>query len=698
MKNRHVFFFVYISILFHRPQDDKNNSHLQVILPNLSLMQLISVAKQDPTLDEVVNDYFFFGAPDVALEIDEKILSKFPIQRHRALYKNLGEKTETLTLSNVTESQATQVLCFFGATKILTLKEMKILNTKALFPNRLKSLTVVHCKFNREFFEGWCQRLARTLETLHLHRLAYDFPISGEPTFLPSLINLRSLTITDMAMERFDYNLGKIPLESLTLRRINTRSISIRVPDNNKLRFLEIESPAEMFLSGEFSLLRSVSLRCANGRTKRNHLGSLKCEKYLRSLIYNQPFDVDQAVKYKNLTCLKVPCNWYDEEELLEKLKSLDSLKTIKLICHPPTPEFNWTDVLGEDQLRMILKYLTTEDCLTLGRVYPRLLSLVDAQTHNLTIDQMFLNKFPMEQEENTEMYENLGEGLRVLKVAALKEEDFLRVMDRFPKIRELQLERMELNDLEGVSKVPKVKKLKIGYSPGTASEYWSQLFRHLDENLESLSIEETLFPLLELHNLRDFSSEGYSNAETMKTFLLQNDKLKRINLFLYRSSDSFLPLEFDAVPLSLHSITLSVVKFEQVKSIVEVLHKENLKSLEISSRSYKEGFLGIIAPFLKLERLNLDMAVDWTDELVEGLSKFKDLTFLRINGTISGKTAMDIVRQLPRLKKLQLGSHVTAFTFEFEDQLLRFLKRRRRVLSIIHGDPSVRWESNSLN
>lgn len=650
-------------------------------------------------LKEVVGDFFHFSTSghDFDIEIDREFLTKFPVRDHRDLYKDLGENNQHLSLCEITE--ASELLVYFGKTKRLRLHKMQILAHGSVntYPSRVKELHLIDCCIDREFLDKWFGRMNKSLEAVHLDRLVFEFPAAGDLSFLlsPQLPGLRELTITGMKVAEFNFVLPKrSQLETLILRGLDTQTISIRASQGNKIKHLEVDANCAIFLAGEFPLLQHFSVRCGQGRAKRDHLSGLRCYDSLKVLHYNaQCTDIKHLLRFKNLQQLKIHCNWFDEEPWREQLKSLQHLKSVEMICNPPAPGYSFDGSLNDHLVRYIMAYLSCADCMNVGRVFPHFLTLIDPKL-TLTVDHQFLQQYPPDEEGECEFYRCLGEGVRILKVASIGERDFLNVIPRFRNLAELRLEGMQdLKDLVGVDSVPLVDKLSIRGCSDVPEEYWTQLFRRLNEHLRCLTTEEPKYPLQELRNLREYSSDAFESAEEMMAFLANNSDLRKVHLGSNRSTDLFVALKGGKFKVNWEEVHFVVIRFEQILPMLDSLTEDTLKSLKVTSYSNKGQLLEPLKRFKNLENLNLDTAVDWTEQDLSDLTTLEKLVGLKINGKITEAGAMGIVRRLPRLRNLEFGSQVEPFSNVFRCNLIEYLNGAGRLLCINKSNLGSPWQ-----
>lgn len=676
-------------------------------LSNLNLLDILTMCRRDIVLKEVVRDFFHFSTSghEFDIEVDREFLTKFPVHDHRDLYKDLGENNQHLSLSGITEAEASELLVYFGKTKRLRLNKLQILTHDGpvnTFPcNHVQELHLIDCCIDRGFLAKWLSQMNKSLEAVHLDRLVFGFPVPGELSFLLSLPlpGLRELTITDMKVAAFDFVLPKrSKLETLILRGLDAQTISIRAGQMNIIKHLEVDANCDMFLAGEFPLLQHFSVRCGQGRVKRDHLSGLRCNDSLQVLHYNAPCtEIKQLLRFKNLRQLKIHCNWFDEEPWREQFKSLQHLESVEMICNPPTPGYSFDGSLNDDLVRYIMAYLSCADCLNVGRVFPHFLTLIDPKL-TLTVDNQFLQQYPPDEEGECEFYRCLGQGVRILKVASIGERDFLNVIPRFRNLAELQLEGMQdLKDLDGVVSVPLVKKLSIRCCSDVPVEYWTQLFRRLNEHLRSLTAEAPKYPLQELRNLREYSSDAFESAEEMMAFLANNTHLRKVHLCSNRSRDPFVALDGGDFKVYWEDVYFVVIRFEQILPMLDSLSEDTLKSLKVTSYSNKGELLELLKRFKNLENLDLDTAVDWTEENLSGLTALENLVALKINGKITEAGAMGIIRRLPRLRNLEFGSQVEPFSTVFRCNLIEYLNGAGRHLCINKNDLcSLWWRSNA--
>lgn len=673
-------------------------------LTDLSLCDVMTICNSDPVLREVVIDFFHFSPSghEIDIHIDATFIRRYPPKRNRLMYHDLGDNTHSLTLSGIRESTALDLLVYFRNTTCLTLRNMDIFQTNKyhFYPcSQVRSLTLIDCQVDREFLEKWLAKMHRTLETVHLNGVTYEFPVPGELPFLLAVPGLRCLILERMKFDQFDLSISsKSPLEELTLH-LDTRSIRIRGADGNKLRHLAINTTSDIFLSGEFTALQYLSVRCGQTRVKRDHLSGLQCVDTLTTLVYDMPppfnTDIHQLLRFKKLRYLKVHCNWYEESVWQEMLgNNCGNAPVIELICIRPTLGYNPSPLLSNEHLlRAIMAYLSIQDYLSLGRIFPYFLTLIPAH-HCLTIDQAFLTRYPLKEE--SVFYECLGQGVHVLKISSVqKETDFIRLMEYFEGIQELRLEGMALKDVEGIASIPPVETLVVGYCPNVDKDYWTALFRRLDSVLRNLSLEDhSQFPILELHNIREYSCESYACAETMTAFLGQNkETLKSLTLSSHRSHEAFLALS-TVNPVQLSSVQFTVNRWEQLEPVLSSVDAQTLRRLQVTSYTGKGQVVDTLRKFTLLQHLSLDVAMDWTEQSIGKFSVFRNLISLRINGQVTEAVAFELVQQLPRLMNLELGSQVEPFTNGFAVKLRRYLKDKRRALTLNRTDAFARWQS----
>lgn len=680
------------------------------------------MCKNDPVLREVVGDFFHFSTAglEIDIRIDRAFIRDYPVARHHGIYKDIGENATSLTLCGLTEEEAKQLFAYFRKIKQITLDSLQLMASHSVnwFPfTHIQSVTLINCSIDRQLLDRWFEKMNKTLESVHIDRLTWEFPLPAELSFLLNLPRLRELSLQRTKVATFDYSISsRSPLESLVLRHLDTQSISIRAANGNKLRHLEIDTKLDIFLAGGLSALEHLSLRCGQGRSKRDHLSGLRCVDTLRELDYNLQCEINHLLRFKNLRSLKVPCNWYEKEDWTEQLKVLEQLNSIELICHPPSVDGKTLkDTINDDLVLRIMAYLSPSDWLNLGRVFPHFLTLVSAQ-QCLTIDQQFLKEYPLDDDDEKEddaFYDNLGAGVRILNVSSIKEADFLKVIWRFKKLQELRLESLQLEDVEGVVKVPRVDKLFIGCCGSVTEAYWMELFRRLDDRLLSLTVDEPNYPLMELHNLREVSSDAFADAEVLKAFLQQNRRLKKMSLSSNRSRDPFVGLigegeviegekgeeeQQENQKVDLREVNFLVIRFEQIVPMLQSIKEDALRSLKVTSYSNKGQLVELLKEFTNLESLMLNTAVDWKEQNLEDLSALVHLTHLRIDGAVTESVAMQIIRQLPRLESLEFGSQVPCFSLGFKNTLIKFLRDSGRRFAINKNDAISRWEYNSEN
>lgn len=668
-------------------------------MEHLSLMDVMIICKKNRELEKAVGKYFHSATThNIKVTIDGSFLREFPVARHRNLYRDLGENTRELILSQLSEQDVQKALVYFKNITTLTLRDLGILTIPCItFPNNIKSLSLVNCCIDPQFLDTWFTKMGKSLESLHLQRVLLEFPAPTELSFLDR-VELHHLTLEDLKVDTFHLSIpSRSPLQSLILK-LNTRAINIRASNGNQLKRLEINCKADIFLTGDFDALQHLFLKCGTGKSKRDHLSTLKCVNTLTTLVYHHlpSTNVDQLLRFKNLQRIKVPCNWFDAEEWREKLEVLTDLSELELICHPPTPGYTLDGSLNDDLLRRILSYLPAVDCLNLGRVFPRLLTLFDGRLC-LTVDRQFLKAYPIE-EGFEEFYQCLSVGVCIVKVSSIEEKDFLGLMKRFGSLKELRLEGMRLEDVEGIAQVPVVEKLRVECCSGVGEIYWTELFRHLDGQLKSLTLEEPNYPLQELHGLVEFAFESYSSAEAMSTFLEQNHDLRKLTLSSHRSRDPFLALDKIIGGLPLEEVNLVVMRFEQILPVLDGLAEDTLTKMKVSSYSSKGDVAEPLVRFKNLQELDIDIAVDWTGQNLKYFSAFGELNNLRINGRVTEAVILEIVEQLPRLQSLELGSQVEPLPFVFQRKLLKYLRTANRSLCFNKNDAFSRWWLNPLN
>lgn len=674
--------------LFHLITTQERFYGRHYTLANLSFTDLMAICASNGLLREIIGDFFHFAEKhEINIRIDQDFLIAFPIEKYTTLYTDFGEHTRSLTLCHLNEGQIHEVLTYFRKLSSLRLEDINIYSNKCKFMNNseLRSIELINCRINREFVNGFFKGITKTVEEVLLDGFSFEFPISGEAKFLQNLPQLKRLIVKNMKITCFDFTISaKSQLEKLILTDVESKSISIRcLNSENQLRHLEIETKTDIFLAGEFGALETLILKCGQRRAKRDHLTPLQCFDTLKVLEYRMPgINVTDLLRFKQLKQVIVCGDWWLKEEWQETLKNVTSLE---IICQPAKEGYSLETSLNPDIIQKIIEYLTLEEFLQLIQVYPNFIHHVSAKMC-LTVDPTFLKRYPCV--DNGEFYQNLGEGgIKVLRVAGIKEEDFLFLMDKFRGLRDLQLEAMKLTDVGAVPRIPRVHKLSVKACSQVEESYWQNLLQHLNDGLKVLAVDEPRYPLEGVTNLRELSSDYYMNAENMSEFLARNSlkKLKLATIF----RDPFLDLPLpDDTEITLTELEYTGVRFEQILPVLNCLKKEELKSLRISSYSNKGEIIKTLAQFNHLEELSLETPIDWSTVNLSHVAEFVHLKCLKIDGELTEIVLMDLIRSLPALEDIQFGPQVELFTVGLYKKLTKYLQETSRNLRINKKDP----------
>lgn len=103
------------------------------------------------------------------VKITGEMLKDYPLAAHTRLYQRFAQSATALSLINVPNEDAVQLLELFTRVISLTLQDIQgVIRKPKDYPIGLRSVRIIQCRINDDFFNKWLPELQLTLKDFHL--------------------------------------------------------------------------------------------------------------------------------------------------------------------------------------------------------------------------------------------------------------------------------------------------------------------------------------------------------------------------------------------------------------------------------------------------------------------------------------------------------------------------------------------------
>lgn len=598
------------------------------------------------TLESLVDH--FLSSFDDNVTIDRGFILRFPVSEYKSVYRRIGGDCDSLTLSNISHEEASELIPLFPNIDTLILEGMEFnQNNPIEYPTEVTFLKLSQCFTEYRLVPQTLAKMRSSLETINFDRFScksYEFKNRTDITW-SDYKEISHLVLEDMDT-RILWDFAEEwagTLESVTFK--NTTG-DIRLPYMYMLAKLTIEddSGATFFEEIQAPYLEHFSF-------KGIHLKELpldmptKKDLPLKTLeiVTNTPIRcIKNILKLKQLQTVKIHCEGSQLQELRNHFDSLDGIKSCDITSSlAPTSGYNLVHSVDADSLRKIFSYLPDEEMESISFVHPKFISLVP----RIFIDTTFLESYPV---KNMDFYDEIWSQVRQLSVYEVSATDFNEIMPHFKNLNALEIYfREDTAEFLNLDAIPSIQEFSLCMDVcDTRSEQWISLFRRLNRNLKRFDFtgdrSDTIVKCFnELTNLKEFKFSACKFEGKDFKFLQQNKSLTILDIKLAGDETNY---------------------FEKFDIITNFVNAKNIRSLTLSIYKSREDLSIILNKFENLEHLTM-----WAPILERfsistlTLDKLTSVTILMYdieNGI--NHSLVQFIRHLRNLRRLRVDCEYT--------------------------------------
>lgn len=687
------------------------------ILKYLSLCDVDAVAQMSPRMKLIVDKHVEGGSH--GLQIEPCCLLKRPIQANKKFYEKYKSRNTTLKLISIDGPDVDSVLWFYYPRLTrLTLSDVQIFHDISAFPEHLTQLTIRNSAVEGRLLREWLESNRKTLLLLSMEHVEHYFPLIGQvgglsdKLIIDDVENLRRLTIrgeyVNLLLDSTLKNLSYIHIQAersvdISIKCPNIVDLILDVPNARKVA-MKIDS---------FNAIRRLTL---TGWTSSSQY--LTKWRKLESLTILCPVDV----KYK---------------KEVQKLNIATVLATYNKAQSPKREDQPGLifEMLNDDCLLEIIRYLAKRDWITFGRLHSKSTSIV------INFKYPRANLTGNDFRDSTVAAQSFREICPYVRSMTVDKGWTRDLLGDFTELKSLTLKDILVTD-ENIDRLPVgLEKLHLLYPPvdfdeeeeddwyedddedsedGEEINYLTEYFKRLSSTLRVLEVgklsRKTGQALMEFRGLQELKVGDNISADSVANILKQNPGLRRVDLNLRCMSKKLWVALGKLKNISNLSIDGGCPIVEGFYSnVLGLLQKVGPKLVNLSIHIWRAEESDMLRccqglKTLKELRVVVRIGVRKTIDnicLLKGLQKLQITTFMNPDdfddyedteefdvGQFIGEeeevvTARDVlllVKELPKLREIQ-SKIVECFPIKLGLELQRFLRENNRNLRINSGE-----------